>query len=493
MKKVLIIIGQHRSGTSLLSGSLKIMGGWLGENYEFESDKYNPKGYFENKWTDVFNNKVLNMLGSQWFYVKEQPEKWWLHSRFNNILSELKGHILNDLSHLPNDKFYMIKDPRISLILPIYNMVFKELSIDVKYIFSDRCTEEIVNSVSHRDKLNPMVVRNSVVKSREYAKQHLNSDYIWTNTFSNMLYKPEKYLKYIKDRFDLPLNINEDSLKKLNEFIEVGLKNQNEEKNCKIIATYFGPRRTNINFHKESNKNGVIPKVSGVEKTIESIKELISHERTMDSGVFMDTIIVNHDISDIMDITEAKTFLESIDGTPTRNGVFKVVNRNWDNGVGGSFGSFNYAYQKFNHLYDYWFFTEDNVIQISNGYFDICINQLKKDKSIGFVCGYRYTTIDGNHHFLPHCHGGCGATHISKLNEINEKYGSLPFSKLTFTKTMEENVINGNVFNYSSSDWYRKFEEDGEVGFSNVYTKEGYKLVDINSKNKISCYYNDCY
>ena len=73
MTKILVIIGQHRSGTSMLSGSLNIMGGWLGSNYEFEADQYNQKGYFENKWTDIFNNKILNMLGCHWYYIKSQP------------------------------------------------------------------------------------------------------------------------------------------------------------------------------------------------------------------------------------------------------------------------------------------------------------------------------------------------------------------------------------------------------------------------------------
>jgi hypothetical protein len=493
MKKVLVIIGQHRSGTSLLSGSLKIMGGWLGPNYEFEADQYNSKGYFENRWTDTFNNRVLGSLGSQWYSVAVQPLQWWEQPNFNPLLEELKGNITRDINELPSGKFYMIKDPRISLILPLYVKAFKQLGIDAQYIFSDRETDEIVDSVSHRDGLSPITVRDAVIKHRTYAKPHLNDNYIWTNTFANMLYKPEKFLNYIKNEFGLPITINEETLKGVNTFVEVGLKNQNKEKNCKVIATYFGPRRTNINFHNESVKDGSIPKVSGSEATINAIVDLIKHERAVDSGVFMDTIIVNHDISEIMNISKAKELLDSIDGTPTKNGVIKVLNRPWDNGIGGSFGSFNHVYQELKEIYDYWFFTEDNVIQTKDGYFGTCIDQLKGDDSIGFICGYRYTTVEGNKHHAPHCHGGCGATHISKLNEVNDKYGSLPYSKLPFNNTMVNGVGDNNAFNGSSASWYRKFEEDGEVGFTHVYVREGYSLKDIDSDDNISCYYADCY
>ena len=442
MTKILVIIGQHRSGTSMLSGSLNIMGGWLGSNYEFEADQYNQKGYFENKWTDIFNNKILNMLGCHWYYIKSQPNEWWNQCRFDTFLDELKSNIIKDLNCLPNGKFYIIKDPRISIILPLYIKAFNQLNIDASFIFSDRETEEIVDSISHRDGFNPKMIRDMVIKHRTYAEPYLKNNFIWTNTFSNMFYKPEKFLRYIRDKFGLPLIINEKTLTELNNFIEVGLKNQNKGKNCKVIATYFGPRRTNIEFHNESNMGGAIPKESGINSTINAIIKLIKHEKSIDSGVFMDTIIVNHDISDISKISKAKKLLNDIDGIPTRNGVIKVINRPWNNGIGGSFGSFNYAYQKFKDVYDYWFFTEDNVIQIKDGYFKICIEQLKKDDSIGFICGYKYTTLDDNKHHLLHCHGGCGATHISKLNEINDKYGSLPYSKQPFTNTIIPWTIN---------------------------------------------------
>ena len=95
----------------------------------------------------------------------------------------------------------------------------------------------------------------------------------------------------------------------------------------------FGPRRTNIEFHNESNMGGAIPKESGINSTINAIIKLIKHEKSIDSGVFMDTIIVNHDISDISKISKAKKLLNDIDGIPTRNGVIKVINRPWNNGI----------------------------------------------------------------------------------------------------------------------------------------------------------------
>ena len=207
----------------------------------------------------------------------------------------------------------------------------------------------------------------------------------------------------------------------------------------------------------------------------------------------MDTIIVNHDISELLDISEAKAYLEEIDGTPTKNGVIKIINRPWNGGVGGSFASFDYVYQNFKEVYDYWFFTEDNVIQIKDKYFDACVEQLKGDETIGFVCGYRYTSLADNKHEKLHCHGGCGATHISKLNVINKELGHLPFSELPYTEEMIASIEDKKIFNSKSNVWYAEFEDKGEVGFTNAYLNAGFKLVDSDFDGKFCCYYNDSY
>ena len=190
--KILVIIGQHRSGTSMLSGSLSLINGWLGTDYQFEADKYNSKGYFENKWIDVFNNKVLNKLGCDWHRVVEIPDNWVERPDFTSLIEELKYNLNHDLSNLPDGKFYMLKDPRMSLILPIYLKVFKDLDIEPKILFSDRKTSEILNSISYRDGLNRDMVKNAIIMHREYAKKTLpDKDVLWTNTFYNMFYKPE--------------------------------------------------------------------------------------------------------------------------------------------------------------------------------------------------------------------------------------------------------------------------------------------------------------
>jgi len=517
-EKVVVIIGQHRSGTSVLSGCLKILGGYLGNDYELEKDTHNEKGYFECSWTDHVNNAILNKVGMEWntipryklngeFKSIELPNNWYTHKKLNDLYKIVKTHILNDLENKPPGTFYTIKDPRISLILPFYIRVFKELGLDAKFIFSDREDGEMASSLIKRDNLNPRNLAHNpddgsldvlFYYHRYYAEKYFkrfssigDKNIIWTNTFKNILYKPLNFLEYIIEKFNLPNNINEETKKELIEFIDKKLKHNHSKTNVKVISTYFGHRRTDITYSGVGS--GIVPKNSGVSSTIQFIKEIIENERVIDSGVFMDTLLVNHVVSENMPgAAEAQEFLNKIDGTPTRNGVIKVLNRSWSGGRGGSFGSFNHAYQEHKEDYEYWFFTEDNVVQTKPGYFKQSILQLKENKRVGFICGYRHTTLRNNSHEKPHCHGGCGATHISHLNKLNEANGSLTYYKDPMSGPMLANINDRAQFASHSWAWYRNFEEYGEVGFTYSFIEAGLLLQDIKFDGKLSCYYGEC-
>ena len=142
---ILVILGQHRGGTSLLSGSLNRVGAYMGSGYEYEADEYNAKGYYENTWIDDFNNKVLYSLGSTWHRVAQLEPNWFEKNKHTEDLvyfqNQLKHYLSNDLANMPEGCFYLLKDPRISLILPLYLQVFEDLNLDPKFIFADRDTE----------------------------------------------------------------------------------------------------------------------------------------------------------------------------------------------------------------------------------------------------------------------------------------------------------------------------------------------------------------
>tara|TARA_Y100000310_G_C20483542_1_gene715825 strand:- start:56 stop:850 length:795 start_codon:yes stop_codon:yes gene_type:complete len=253
------------------------------------------------------------------------------------------------------------------------------------------------------------------------------------------------------------------------------------KKVCRVIATYFGPRR---------NHNNENTSVLTFNDTIELLQDIVELENHISSGVKKDTIIVNHDFGNI----EGKAYLDSINGESTLDGKIKILHRPFNNGIGGSFCSFNYAFEKYKNDYEYWHFNEDDYYLVMDGYLKQVITQLENDPKVAYVCTWRdEQTINNNYitrtgGYKPHAHGGCGGTHIKFLNEAYNKFGSLRYSTKPMNKEMIESIKNGNLDAFNSGyaqGWYRAFELDGEVEFTNVYKELGYELQNIESEKEV--------
>ena len=245
--------------------------------------------------------------------------------------------------------------------------------------------------------------------------------------------------------------------------------------NCRVVATYFGPRRS----HGGSNTNSLTG-----EAAIRLLNELIEYETTITSGTKKDTIIVNHNFGH----KKGLEFLEKINGTKTKDGKIITLNRDWNNGIGESYGSFNYAYQKFKDKYEYWFFNEDDYHLVEPGYFQHMIEQLDQNhkNKVAFIGGCRYdqevngydiVSTSGGHD--PHAHGGLGCTHREYLEKVVNTLGHLPHPQMPMTDEMQQCIFEARLDAFDSDyakQWYRNNELNGEVMFTNIYCKLGYKL-----------------
>jgi uncharacterized protein YneR len=254
------------------------------------------------------------------------------------------------------------------------------------------------------------------------------------------------------------------------------------KKNCLVVATYFGPRRT-------------YPKAE--EQTIEYLNKYLKFLIKLDSGTDSDIIITNHQHSEDSNILKKSLdYLSKWDNTKTKNGFLKVVSRPWENGIGASHKSFDYAFNLFKDDYEYWYFQEDDLPIVCSNYFSNCINQLDSDPELAFICTnanyFGGLTLTGSKHFLTkeqykiskpfiedknrnlakiihpyniHCHGGNGVTHKKYLKEIIDHHGSLPYHNNKSQESVE-----------LSDSEYKSFEADGEIMFTNILCQLGYRL-----------------
>lgn len=244
-----------------------------------------------------------------------------------------------------------------------------------------------------------------------------------------------------------------------------------KRKCCKITATYFGARRG-------------YPK--NCDDTIEMLTQELENELAIDTGFPTDLIIVNHDFGN----QKAKDFLNQYDGMKTQNGIIKIIHRDWNDGWGLSFSSFIHGFNLFKDDYDYWFFNEDDIYAMEHGYIKRMIELLDYDDNVAYICAENisdhphkivnnYIEATGHENLPPHAHGGVGLTSTKYINEVIEKLGEFPLPKLKMSKELQQAAIEGDFNKFKQPEgikWYRDAELNGELAFTNCYTKIGYKL-----------------
>lgn len=148
MKKLVVVLGMHRSGTSLVTQICQCMGGYLGEKDELmNAAKDNMDGFFENKKITYLDDRIINLCNREWFSL-EPLQLDYLNPKIIEMAKDLRSTILNLFKR---KSIVVVKDPRIAILLPLWEKVIKDLKIDVEYIWVYRNPFEVAESLRKRD------------------------------------------------------------------------------------------------------------------------------------------------------------------------------------------------------------------------------------------------------------------------------------------------------------------------------------------------------
>lgn len=235
-------------------------------------------------------------------------------------------------------------------------------------------------------------------------------------------------------------------------------------RNCKVITTCFIAREVVEENEIAGDPPGLFihaQNFTSPEKVLDLVSLICELEREVDPGVETDTILVNNDVG----WEPGNRFLASIDGTETFSGKFRVVTRP---NYGRSFGGNNRAFELFREEYDFWTFTEDDILVNGDQYYARCIDTFESTAKAGFVAIQGLSKI-----IRLHAHGGVGTTHTSVLERVYRKYGKLPHCEQHQSQAHYDIVVHG------------------EVAFTSVIKKLGYKLVNVRSDYPLYTFAHD--
>ncbi len=118
----LIVLGNHRSGTSVVSRLINMMGAYIApENLIMPPKSDNQKGFWERIDVVNLNDEILAASNASW----EMPERFDLGKISSEAQSSLALKIKDILSSLNDHQPWVVKDPRLSLTLPLWRPQLK--------------------------------------------------------------------------------------------------------------------------------------------------------------------------------------------------------------------------------------------------------------------------------------------------------------------------------------------------------------------------------
>lgn len=147
---VVLVLGMHRSGTSLATAILQDLGAKLSEDL-VEPNEFNERGYFESASVMQIHDDILKVLGSSWrmpALTTPFPDQWWR----TDAVAPYRRHLRRLIERqTAQGGTWAVKDPRCSRLLPLWNDLFDELAVQARYVLSYRAPSQVAASLHRRD------------------------------------------------------------------------------------------------------------------------------------------------------------------------------------------------------------------------------------------------------------------------------------------------------------------------------------------------------
>jgi glycosyltransferase involved in cell wall biosynthesis len=199
-KRIIVVLGMHRSGTSALTRGLEALGVGLGTHLN-PANFANPKGYWEDEDVMALNEGLLRRLGSAYDGLALISPDILLSDDYADLREEARMLLQRKLGGVSTWAF---KDPRTARLLPFWQKVFSDLGLHHSYVISVRHPISVAQSLAQRDGFAP-------VKSYYLWLEHLLGALTETRgcprvvvDYDALLSQPDVELARIADALQLP-------------------------------------------------------------------------------------------------------------------------------------------------------------------------------------------------------------------------------------------------------------------------------------------------
>ncbi|WP_312727859.1 glycoside hydrolase family 99-like domain-containing protein, partial [Stutzerimonas kunmingensis] len=227
-KRIVVVLGMHRSGTSAITRGLQVLGVDLSNRLLQAETGNNEKGFWEDIDITAFDVDLLAEMGHDWHTLApltpqefERPEVEALKLRAVQLLRD----------KLADTTIFGLKDPRMCRLMPFWVDVFAHLKLDVSFVIACRNPMSVAHSLARR---NGFALEKSYLLWLEHMllsiKHTANGRRVFVD-YDQLLGEPLVQLERISTSLGLPFSTqSQDSIEYQHEFLERSLRH-----------TAFGP------------------------------------------------------------------------------------------------------------------------------------------------------------------------------------------------------------------------------------------------------------
>ena len=159
-RPIILVLGMHRSGTSLCSHILSALGVDMADEIagpgNLSPTPDNLRGHWE-RWEIVeFHDRILGLFNRDYrgrFHDFTLPVAWWADPR----VAQIRRDIVTFLQQRMREGYFGFKDPRTVRLMPMWHQIFNELRLAPKVILCLRNPAQIGRSLNARDGLDPQI------------------------------------------------------------------------------------------------------------------------------------------------------------------------------------------------------------------------------------------------------------------------------------------------------------------------------------------------
>ena len=146
-KPIQLVIGMHRSGTSVLAQTLSLLGFDLGRTLMPPSYD-NPRGFWENARIVEAHDRFLNAFNLDWTVATNLPKTAFSSPAAKTAIEEISAILEDDFkSAAPS----LIKDPRLCILYPLWPEVAKRLGRPLHTLNIIRAPSAVAQSMAKRN------------------------------------------------------------------------------------------------------------------------------------------------------------------------------------------------------------------------------------------------------------------------------------------------------------------------------------------------------